>query len=201
MEKESDTATSIEEKVDVKQEVNTKDQLDELRRKLSGRLYVTGYEREPPEGKPDPASPDWKLDVDLIIKFLRDTDRVMRFLVEKRIPGAPKLLFRAAMEGLVPNLNEAIKQLESVDSETHQIYGFLKRVGLALESLGVKLDGLRDDFLGRPVLAFLDSADKILGSLCKVLPVLEPVKEMKEAIEHRVEYGGDDEFISLGLYK
>jgi hypothetical protein len=193
--------TVLAPEVDVYQKVYSKEELRDLRKRLAGRVFNIGGEYEPPSGESNQEPPDWKLDVELIIKFLRDLDTVMKYLVEKRISGAPKRLLQDAMEGLVPNLNEAVEHLRSIDSETHESYGFLRRVGLTLESLAAKLDGIRDDFKGRPVLAFLDSADKILGSLCKVLPMLEPVKEMKETIEHRVKYGGDAEFISLGLYR
>jgi hypothetical protein len=34
-------------------------------------------------------------------------------------------------------------------------------------------------------------ADVVVGSMSKVFPVLEPVKELKEIAEARVKYGGD----------
>ena len=191
------SATAFE--VDVRQEVYTKEELQALRRKLRGRTSSGGAEHEPPSAAPDQDPPDWGTDVELIIKFLRDLDKIMKFLVENRIPDPPRRLFQLAIKGLVPNLDDAIAQLESIDSETHETYGLLKGVGLALENLLAKLDTLRDGITRGPVLAVLDAGDKILGSLCKVLPILEPMKEMKEMIEYRVKYGGDAEIIGLGL--
>ena len=104
------STTVLEPEVDVKQKVYTKDELDELRKKLLGRISNIGVEQEPPSGGSNQEPPEWKTDVELIIKFLRDIEKVMGFLVEKRIPGEPKRLLQKAMEGLAPNLDDAIKR-------------------------------------------------------------------------------------------
>ena len=62
-----------------------------------------------------------------------------------------------------------------------------------------KLDEFRDRITNGPILAVLGVGNTILGSLCSVLH-LEPLKQLKEIIENKIEYGADDEIIQLNLY-
>ena len=123
----------------------------------------------------------------------------MQILIARRIadPARPKL--QALLKQLDLNIEDAVTELKTINSVTHTLYLALQRLGLAVESLGAKLDEFRDDITGRPALAVLDMGDKILGSLCKGLTQLEPLKELKELIEHKIKYGSDPDLIDLGL--
>ncbi len=91
-------------------------------------------------------------------------------------------------------IEQALGQLKSLDEDPKLMSG-LKAQGLTGSQLRFKNAGFQrahrefqDSFLIKPLgpilrklLAWLNI---ILGSLSKVLPVLEPVKEYKEALEH-----------------
>lgn len=62
----------------------------------------------------------------------------------------------------------------------------------------MKLDEFRDRIANDPILAVFGIGNTILGSLASVVN-LEPLKELKEIVENRVEYGGDAEIIQLHL--
>lgn len=192
--------TQVEAPPDTKQAVYTKEELQALRRKLAGAGFGAEFNDPPaPNFKGEPA--DWEWDIRLLIKFLDDLRKILQILVARRIPDPPRQRLTALLEAVDPNIEDAIAELKTVDSMLHPLYLALKRLGLATENLAAKLDEFRDDITGRPVLAVLDMGDKILGSLCKVLSQLEPVKELKETIEHRVKYGSDADIIGLGLFQ
>ncbi len=186
---------------DVRTQVFTKEELQALRRRLAGRA-AAGDDQIPtsPGSPPDPDTPDWQLDVEIILAFLKAVDRVMRFLIENRVPEKFRRLIQSSMALVSAKLDEARLELGAISSEQDQLYSYLADEGLTLENLAAKLASFVDDLDDGPVLAVLDSADKILGSLCKVVPVLGPVKEMKELVEHRVKFCGDADLISLNLY-
>jgi hypothetical protein len=193
-------ATQVETLPDTKQAVYTKEELQALRRKLAGAGFGADFnDPTSPDFQGEPA--DWGWDVRLLIKFLEDLRKIMQVLVARRIPDPHGQRLASLLETLDPNIDDAIAELKTVDSVLHPLYLALKRLGLATESLAAKLDEFRDDITGRPALAVLDMGDKILGSLCKVLSQLEPLKELKETIEHRVKYGSDADIIGLGLFQ
>ena len=46
----------------------------------------------------------------------------------------------------------------------------------------------------------LEMGDTILDSLIAAIAILEPLKELKETIKNKVEYGADGEIIRLDIY-
>jgi len=187
---------------DVKEQVFTKAELDALRKRLAGKRAGQGDTHQPPSPKDDSSSEpdDWDIDTQIIIKFLRAIEQILRFLLDNRIPEKERELSALVLANAGENLADAISQLESISSESDELYQSLKRERLTLGDLAAKIASFVDDLGNGPVLAVLDSANKILGSLAKAIPVLSPVKEAKEFIEHKIKYRGDAGLISLNIY-
>ena len=191
-------ASAVE--VDPKTAVYTKEELDELRRKIRRRLAGI-LEAEPPWPERERQPPGWRMDVDLIIKFLRALEKILNVLIQNRITEPPRQLLRTAMEDTSRRIGDVIEQLQGIDSQTAKLYVELKNEELA-DSPGAlaKFIGFFDDVTGNSVIGVLDSANNLLGSLLKVFPVLGPVKEMKDVVKQKIKYGADREIITtLGL--
>jgi hypothetical protein len=182
--------------VSTKTEVFTKEELEALRKALNqGRNGTSDY--SPPERGHD-QSDDWKNDVSLLAKFLKDLRDILSSVIQSRIPEARRKGFAGLLANLQGDIDSAIEELNEITSPEHSLFGKLEKVGLVGEALLVKLDEFRDRIINGPVLAVLGIGNTILGSLCEVLH-LHPLKELKELVENRLEYGGDDEIIKLGL--
>ena len=187
---------------DVKEQVFTKAELDALRKRLAGKRAGQGDVSQPPSQEDEPSSEpdDWDIDTQIIIKFLRALEQILTFLLDNRIPEKDRELITLVLANAGENLGDAIIQLESISSESDELYQGLIRERLTLGDLAAKISSFVDDLGNGPVLAVLDSANKILGSLAKAIPVLNPVKEAKELIEHKIKYRGDAGLISLNIY-
>lgn len=190
--------TTTEAEVTSATPVYTKEELDALRRQLAARNFESGGESRPPEDEPNAADSS-DADVLALIAFLTGLVRLLETLVERRIPDPPRARFQSLLTGVRHQVGNAIEELNTIDSRRHPLYRALERLGMAGEALGAKLEEYRDTIGRAPVLAVLKMADKIMGSLVKVLTQLEPVKEYKELVEHRIEYGPDAEIQTLGL--
>jgi hypothetical protein len=182
--------------VSTKTEVFTKEELEALRKALNlGRNGTSDY--SPPEQGHE-QSDDWQNDVSLLAKFLKDLRDVLSAVIQSRIPATHRRRFAGVLANLQEDIDTAIDELNGISGPDHALLGKLEKVGLLGEALLVKLDEFRDRIMNGPVLAVLGVGNTILGSLCEVLH-LHPLKELKEAVENRLEYGGDDEIIKLGL--
>jgi energy-converting hydrogenase Eha subunit C len=185
------TATST------KTQVFTKEELEALRKALNmGRNGMGDYAAPPEEGREE--SDDWRNDVSLLVKFLRDIGDVLQMAVSRRVPEPA----RTGMVGLLLSsqgyVDAAIEELNAIDGPGHRLWEKLVRAGLAGEALLAKLDEWRDRAVNGPLLSVLELGNTILGSLATVLH-LEPLKEAKEVVENRMKYGSDDEIIQLHL--
>jgi hypothetical protein len=121
----------------------------------------------------------------------------MRFLVEKSVPEKSRELLLECLPEGEANIDNAIEELRSIDSPTHSLYRALQRLGLTGKALLLKLGELGERIATGPVVSVLEMADRILGSLFKVLTQLEPVKELKETLESKIKHGADQEIIDL----
>lgn len=182
-----------------KTEVFTKEELDALRKALNeGRNGLGAYATPPDEAFGE--NGDWRNDVELLIKFLRDLQDVLSMAVESRLPPKDQRMFRRLLEGLSPTVEGAIAQLEAIDSPEAGLYKLLEKVGLAKDALLAKLDTLRDRFVEGPLVGALEMGDTILDSLIAAIDILEPLKEVKDTIKNKIEFGADAGLISLNLY-
>jgi len=184
--------------VSTKTQVFTKEELDALRRALNRGRNGMGEYAAPPEAGNE-QSDDWRNDVSLLVKFLRDLGDVLQMTVTNRVPEPA----RTGMVGLLLSslvyADAAIEELNAIDGQGHGLWQRLVRVGLTGEALLAKLDEWRDRAVNGPLLSVLELGNTILGSLATALH-LDPLKEAKEVVENRVKYGSDDEIIQLHLF-
>lgn len=190
----------LEQEVDPKTAVYTKEELDELRRKLRKRLSGI-LEAEPPGPEEEMQPPEWRMDLDLIVKFLRALEKILTLLIQNRIPDPTRQLLRTAMQDTSKKIDDTIQQLLGIASEQDTVYVDLQKEELAGSPGALaKFIGFFENITGNSVIAVLDSANNLLGSLLKVFPVLGPVKEMKDVVKEKIKYGADQEIITtLGL--
>jgi hypothetical protein len=119
-------------------------------------------------------------DVKSLENFLDMVREELRVIVEERLNEMP--------QELREDTEKAWKEVRGlIDIAQKKLYGIrserLKEAGLTGSSLRLKLKGFmlaRADGVRRRILRWMNI---ILGSLCTVLPILEPVKEFKEAVE------------------
>lgn len=192
------SSTVAEPEVAASTEVYTKEELLELKRRLAGQRYGQGGATTQNPGEPQPDAP-WPEDIESLIRFLTGLKTLMRFLVERRVPAEPRAAFLACLPQVEADIDDAIDELRSIDSSGHSLYAALQRLGLTGQPLRLKIGEYVDRIMTGPVKSVLEMADRILGSLFKVLTQLEPVKELKETLESRIEHGADAEIIELGL--
>lgn len=144
------SGSAVAEEVDTR--VYTKAELDALRKKLAQRASADGGAQAPEPGDPDPDTPDWSWDVYLIVKFIRDMEKILGFLIDNRIPNPPRALFQKVLKDLGPVVNSATTELESIDSENHRTYKRLQEEGLSAETLAAKLSEHMEGVGGGPIL-------------------------------------------------
>ena len=185
--------------VDTKVQVFTKEELDALRKALNeGRNGDGNYSAPPQEWREE--SDDWTNDIALLVKFLHDLRDVLSTLIATRLPPQHRMRFTALLENLAPNIDQAITALRQIDDPDDGLFKFLDRLGLVGDSLLAKLDEFRDRIVGGPVKGVLEMGDTILDSLIAALEMLEPLKELKETVKNKIEFGADGEILQLGLY-
>jgi hypothetical protein len=179
-------------------QVFTKEELDALRNALNkGRHGMGGETSHPPEERHE-SSDNWRNDVFLLVKFLRDLRYLLKTIIDKRVPEEHRKGYVAVFLKTQNDVEMAIHLLQGIEGPESGLFGRLEKAGLTGESLLVKLHEFGHTISHGPVLAVLGIGDRILGSLCSVVP-LEAFKELKEIVEHRVEFGADDEIIQLHL--
>ena len=190
------TATSP---VSTKTEVFTKEELEALRKALNeGRNGAGNYSTPMDEGHEE--SDDWRNDVELLVKFLRDLSDLLSAVIASRLPPRHRRRFSAMLANLAPTIDEAVEQLQSIDGPKAGLFRLLERAALVGDALLAKLDEFRDRILEGPLLGVLEMGDTILDSLIAVIDILEPVKELKDTIKNKIEYGADGELIQLNIY-
>jgi hypothetical protein len=188
---------SVTTEVDVRQKVTTKEELQDLRRRLDEirRLASNADSGQALEGKPY----SWQDDVDGLVAFLKDLEAVMMFLVNDRVPERQRKEFLDCWEATQVRINIAIAQLRTIGNDNDPIYVELHNEGLTKKPLKLKLREYFRRIDVSPVPAVLEMADRILGSLFPVLYDLGPVKEFKETLESRLKNDGDAGLQSLNL--
>ncbi len=186
--------------VSTKTEVFTLEELQALRRALNEGSNGMGSYSAPPEEEQRDESDDWRNDVELLVKFLRDLRDILSAVIESRLPPLDERRFRALLQNLSPNIEEAMEQLQAIDGPKTKLFKVLERLGLVGDALLAKLDEFRDRIIEGPLVGVLEMGDTILDSLIAAIAILEPLKELKETIKNKVEYGADGEIIRLDIY-
>lgn len=185
--------------VDVKIEVFTKEELVALRKALNeGRNGANAYSAPPDKGHEE--SDDWRNDIVLLVKFLHDLQDILSTLIKTRLPSQHRNRFERLLEKLAPDINAAIGELQKINEPKAKLFKSLERVGLVGDALLAKLDEFRDRIIEAPVKGVLEMSDTILDSLIAAIGILEPLKELKETIKNKIEFGADGEILQLGLY-
>lgn len=183
--------------VDVRQKVTTKEELEDLRKRLR---EIRGQASNAATGKALDGKPyGWQDDIDGLVVFLEDLKQVMTFLIHDRVPEKQRQLFLDCWDATDVRIDIAIAQLRTIANDDDPIYVELHNAGLTKKPLGLKL---REYFLrigASPVPAVLEMADRILGSLFPILNALEFVKEFKETLESRLRNDGDAGLQGLNL--
>jgi len=106
----------------------------------------------------------------------------------------PVVLFKAG------HIDDAIAQLEAIDGPTAGLFKVLEKLGLVSDALLAKLDAFRDRIVEGPLVGVLEMGDTILDSLIAAIEILEPLKELKDTIKNKIEYGVDGGIIALNIY-
>jgi hypothetical protein len=140
---------------------------------------------------------DWERDRNALIRFLQSMLAIMKFVIDERIPDEPAALFRECFSDIEDNVHDAISELEKMQSKLDELYKKLQEVGLAQKQLELKLREFEDRGKNSPVGEVFHMGNKILGSLVKVLTMLEPVKEFKDVVESKLKNGGDKKLITI----
>lgn len=144
-------------------------------------------------------------DIKILVEILNSIANLLAWIV--RESGLIKEEFRPLLSEslgeMEERINSAIDQLNAVESENDRIYEELRVCGLTGRSLAMKREvgrslyrGVVESAVHTPegprILGFklkfpLKWINSILGSLAKVFPPLEAVKEYKEHVELTIE--------------
>lgn len=145
------------------------------------------------------------LNIDQLVEILRSIKETLAWIVLESglIQDEFQQMFADLWHDTDKRIEEAIGQLESVDSEDHEIYQALKQHGLTGGSLNLKaaigsylrrrvVESAEVEQGGPTILGFslkplVRWINLILGSLAEVLPILGAVKEYKESVELTVD--------------
>jgi BMFP domain-containing protein YqiC len=183
--------------VSTKTEVTTKEELAELKRRLS---ELRAQKSNAPSGNALTGKPyGWQDDIDGLAVFLEDLKQVMKFLVGNRVLKQQQKLFNDCWDDIETRIDLAIAELRTIDSDTHDTYIKLYNARLTGNPLKLKIGEYWRRVKGSPVVAVLEMADRILGSLFPILNALEPVKEFKETLESKLKNDGDEGLQGLNL--
>jgi hypothetical protein len=182
---------------DVKTEVTTKEELDDLRRRLA---EWRSRQANTPSGKALNGKPyGWEDDLDGLAVFLQDLKEVIKFLVNDRVIEQDRQAFADYLPEIEVRIDIAIAKLRAIDNNDDELYVKLHNASLTGKPLKVKLGEYWRRIKRSPVVAVLKMADTILGSLFPILAELEPVKEFKETLESKLENDGDAGLQSLNI--
>jgi hypothetical protein len=174
---------------DVKEEVTTKEELEDLRRRLA---ELRQRASNTPSGEALKGKPyGWEDDIDGLAAFLEDLRQVITFLIRDRLLQDQRQLFVDCLPIIDVRIDIAIAELRTIDTKDDLLYIKLYNAGLTGTPLKLKLREYWRRIRGSPVVAVLKMADRILGSLFPILNALEPVKEFKETLESKLEHDGD----------
>ena len=136
----------------------------------------------------------------MLIKFLKDLGSLLSTLIAKRLPEHYRKRFSAILKNLQPNIDDAVLKLRAIDGPTDSLFKQLDRLGLLGDVLLAKLDEFRDRIIEGPVKGVLEMGDTILDSLIAAIDILEPLKELKETIKNKIEFGADGDVLQLNIY-
>jgi hypothetical protein len=180
--------------------VTTKEELEAWKKERAQKRLDGGQSVSPPFFDPKKHKPgDWQYDLNLLIQFLSGVKTLMRFLIDNRVPEGPSKMFSSCFPEIERNIDEAINDLSTIDSEDHVAFRDLKQRGCTGKPFRLKFREYVRRITSGPVPAVLERVDSILRSLFPVLATLEPVNEFKEALESRLKHDGDRGIISLNL--
>jgi BMFP domain-containing protein YqiC len=183
--------------VSTKEQVTTKEELAELKRRLA---ELNAQKSNAPSGNALSGKPyGWEDDIDGLAVFLEDLKQVMKFLVANRVLKQQKKSFDDCWEDVETRIDLAIAELRTIDSDANEVYVKLYNAGLTGAPLKVKIGEYWRRVKGSPVVAVLEMADRILGSLFPILSALEPVKEFKETLESKLKNDGDEGLQSINI--
>jgi hypothetical protein len=188
---------AVETEASTKEKVETKEDLAELRKRLEeANRNAAKTPAVDSEGK----LPAWFAhDVDGLVWFLENLSDILIHLIANRIPTESSIQLTGHWEMINVRIALAIANLRTIDSANHPLYIGLYNAGLAEEALDIKLGEYQRRKDESPVLSVLEMADRILGSLFRILTELEPVKEFKETIESKIKYGADNDITAPDL--
>ncbi len=117
---------------------------------------------------------------DQLDKFLCEVKEELTIIIEKKRGELPEQLWGHFVEAWKETENVIDTAREQLSEKSEKD---LEKVGLSGNSLKLKLAGFKLAVTSGMIIKRLGWMNIILGSLCRVLPVLEPVKEFKEALE------------------
>jgi hypothetical protein len=132
----------------------------------------------------------WDEGRNVLIQFLKDLRAMMIFLLVDRIPDDERVLFSAVSTTVTTTIDDVIKILEKTDDDDEN-HKKLTDAGLTGNGLSLKTREFARSVAQRPATESLAAGDIILNSLVTCFPLLEPVKEYKEVLEHRLRTGSD----------
>lgn len=186
--------------------VTTKEELDRWKEERARQRQRGGEPTHPPILAQDPSRRGgWQDDLNLLVAFLKGLKRLMRLLIDQRVPDEPAKRFQAVLSDVEQNIDWAISDLYDIanatDPKAHPGYNALQARGLTEKSLELKMAETDDRIHDSPPVAVLERFDSIMGSLIPVLYSLEPVKEFKETLESRLKHGGDKAIVTLDIFR
>jgi hypothetical protein len=196
----------VEPVVSDKDVITTKKELDDWKAERARQRQRGGEPTHPPTLAPGQSQRgSWQFDVNLLVAFLKGLTRLMRLLIEERVPEEPATRLNAVWADVEQNVNWAISDLYDIANSSnpteHECYVALEVRGLTGDSLELKMAETDDRIHDSPPVAVLERFDSILGSLIPALYSLEPVKEFKEVLESRIKYGGDKAIQTLDIFR
>lgn len=186
--------------------VTTKEELEEWKRQRAGQRERGGEPTHPPSLEPGKyKGGDWEDDINLLVAFLKGLKRLMKYLIENRVPAGPAGLFNKVFPDIEQAINWAISDLYDIAAaatpKDHPCYVGLQVRGMTDDALALKMGETEDRINHSPVTAVLERFDSILRSLFEVLATLEVVNEFKEALESRIKHGGDKGITALNIFR
>lgn len=82
---------------------------------------------------------NWDEGRNALIQFLNDLKKLMRFLVDHRIPADSRALFTECLADADAEIDAVIAQITQIKTEQHPTYKALQTAGLTGKSLRLKL--------------------------------------------------------------
>lgn len=148
-----------------------------------------------------PESSEERKSRELLLRFLRVTDRVLDRILMRIIEGTKTLEVVASQLRLIWDSarNSLVGVLRTIEIGLSQARRrALKQIGMFAESLFAKFALLEIDIKAGALKRVLKRLNSMLSSLAKVFPALHAVKEFKDHVEATIDGVNDAlEFITL----